>query len=174
MLYRCDPRGYLRTRVCSGHGPEQRLQSQGGTAATVTRHWRMVWCSNSACVFARRCRARLHVWDVSGTLLGTFQESSWKLPERSPSHSKPQRWNAIMFSMCVAACAAHVCTKPRAEGKTSSLTIAGPGMSLLHPPVDPSAHGWGQRMQGQSRCASRAAIMLPLRWRCSAAPRGAS
>ena len=132
MLYRCDPRGYLRTRVCSGHGPEQRLQSQGGTAATVTRHWRMVWCSNSACVFARTCRARLHVWDVSGTLLGTFQESSWKLPERSPSHSKPQRWNAIMFSMCVAACAAHVCTKPRAERKTSSLTIAGPGMSAPH------------------------------------------
>ena len=156
----CSPRGY-----------------RGRTATTVTRQRRMVWRSNLACVLAHACRARLHVWDVSRTLPGSFQETSWKLPGRFPAHSKSRPGNAPMFSMCVATCAAHVCAKPRAILSFSSLAIAGPGMSCSHFYTPPWTHphmegvnAWGAVARG----ASRAVVVSPLRRGCSAAPRGVS
>ena len=119
----------------------------------------MVWRSNLACVFAHACRARLHVWDVSWTLLGSFLETSWKLPGKFAAHLQiPTIGFAHVQHVCCHMCSACVCQTPRdpvvqfSRNRGARYVM----LTLLHPPVDPSAHGRGQCMEGgRARCVSR-------------------
>ena len=103
-----------------------------------------------------RTPARLgRVQDTSGKFPGNFLETSGKV---RGSLQIPTRECAHVQHVCCHMCSACVCQTPRGPTVRFSRNRGARHvmLTLLHPPVDPSAHGRGQCMEGgRARCVSR-------------------